>query len=68
MKNKVGPVDGTDFIGGNYTATFISKPIFYIVPEDTNTDINVFLDFGNIWGVDYEVLLMIVIKLDHQLE
>ena len=26
-KNKVGPVDGTDFIGGNYTQ-LISKPIF----------------------------------------
>ena len=24
------------------------------MPEDTNTDINLFLDFGNVWGVDYD--------------
>ena len=25
-----------------------------LLPEDSNTDINVFLDFGNVWGVDYD--------------
>ena len=24
------------------------------LPEDTNTDISLFLDFGNVWGVDYD--------------
>ena len=54
-KNKVGPVDGTDFIGGNYTAAVnFEANLPTLLPEDTNTDINVFLDFGNIWGVDYD--------------
>ena len=25
-----------------------------MLPEDTNTDISIFLDFGNVWGVDYD--------------
>ena len=25
-----------------------------ILPEDTNTDVGIFLDFGNVWGVDYD--------------
>ena len=25
-----------------------------LLPETTNTDISLFLDFGNIWGVDYD--------------
>jgi outer membrane protein insertion porin family len=54
-KNKVGPVDGNDHVGGNYTATLnfdANLPNF--LPEDTKTDINLFLDFGNVWGVDYD--------------
>jgi len=54
-KNKVGPVDGTDHIGGNYTAAVnfeASLPNF--LPEDTNTEVGLFLDFGNVWGVDYD--------------
>ena len=54
-KNKVGPVDGSDFIGGNYTAALnFEANLPTLLPEDTNTDINVFLDFGNVWGVDYD--------------
>jgi len=47
-------VDSNDYIGGNYAAALnfeASLPNF--LPEDTNTDIGLFLDFGNIWGVDY---------------
>ena len=25
-----------------------------LLPENTNTDIGLFLDFGNVWGVDYD--------------
>ena len=25
-----------------------------LLPEDTNTDVHLFLDFGNVWGVDYD--------------
>ena len=54
-KGKIGPVDGTDHIGGNYAAALnleASLPNF--LPEDTNTDIILFLDFGNVWGADYD--------------
>ena len=54
-RNKVGPVDGSDHVGGNYAAALnfeTNLPNF--LPEDTNTDISLFLDFGNVWGVDYD--------------
>ena len=54
-KNKIGPVDGNDHIGGNYAAALnfeANLPNF--LPEDTNTDVSLFLDFGNVWGVDYD--------------
>jgi len=54
-KGKIGPVDGNDHIGGNYAAALnleASLPNF--LPEDTNTDVILFLDFGNVWGVDYD--------------
>ena len=25
-----------------------------MLPENSNTDISLFLDFGNVWGVDYD--------------
>ena len=25
-----------------------------LLPDDTSTDISAFLDFGNVWGVDYD--------------
>ena len=54
-KGKIGPKDGADYIGGNYSAALnfdLSLPNF--LPESTNTDISFFLDFGNLWGVDYD--------------
>lgn len=54
-KNKVGPVDGTDHIGGNFAAAAnFETNLPNIFPEDTNTDLTLFLDFGNVWGVDYD--------------
>merc|ERR1711991_863010 len=54
-KNKVGPKDGTDHIGGNYAAALnLETKLPNLLPEDTNTDITLFLDFGNVWGVDYD--------------
>ena len=54
-KNKIGPVDGTDHIGGNYAAALnLETNLPNLLPEDTNTDISLFLDFGNVWGVDYD--------------
>ena len=54
-KNKVGPVDGKDHIGGNYAAALnFESNLPNLLPDDTNTDITLFLDFGNVWGVDYD--------------
>ncbi len=54
-KNKVGPVDGKDHIGGNYAAALnLETNLPNLLPEDTNTDVSLFLDFGSVWGVDYD--------------
>ena len=54
-KNKVGPVDGVDHIGGNYAAALnFETNLPNLLPEDSNTDVTLFLDFGNVWGVDYD--------------
>ena len=54
-KNKVGPVDGKDHIGGNYVAALnFEANLPNLLPEDTKTDVSLFLDFANVWGVDYD--------------
>tara|TARA_A100001015_G_scaffold53174_1_gene58322 strand:- start:917 stop:3148 length:2232 start_codon:yes stop_codon:yes gene_type:complete len=54
-RNKIGPVDNNDHIGGNYAAAVnLEANLPNILPEDTNADMSVFLDFGNVWGVDYD--------------
>ena len=54
-KGKVGPKDGLDHIGGNYAASLnFEASLPNILPESTNTDVGFFLDFGNVWGVDYD--------------
>ena len=53
-KNKVGPVDGNDHVGGNYAASLnFETNLPNLLPENTNTDVGLFLDFANLWGVDY---------------
>ena len=54
-KGKVGPVDGKDHVGGNYAAAVnLEATLPNLLPEDTNVDVSFFLDFGNVWGVDYD--------------
>ena len=54
-KNKIGPVDGTDHVGGNYAAALnFEASLPNLLPDDTRTDVILFLDFGNVWGVDYD--------------
>jgi len=54
-KGKVGPLDGTDHIGGNYSAALnLEANLPNLLPENTNADLGIFLDAGNIWGVDYD--------------
>ena len=51
----MGPKDGVDFVGGNYAvATNFEVSLPNLLPESTKTDVGVFLDFGNIWEVDYD--------------
>ncbi len=54
-KNKIGPVDGNDHIGGNYAAALnLETNLPNLLPENYNTDVSFFLDFGSVWGVDYD--------------
>jgi len=54
VSGKMGPKDGKDFIGGNYmTSISLDAQLPNLLPESYNTDFNIFLDAGNVWGVDY---------------
>ena len=54
-KGKVGPVDGTDHVGGNYAAAVnLEANLPNLLPESSRTEVGFFLDFGNVWGVDYD--------------
>ncbi len=51
---KVGPKDGSDYVGGNYVTTFnTSSTVPYLFQTLENIDLKVFFDAANIWGVDY---------------
>ena len=50
-RNKVGPVDGDDHIGGNYAASLnLEANLPNLLPESSRTEVGLFLDFGNVWG------------------
>ena len=52
---KIGPKDNLDFIGGNYaSAASLSTTLPSVLPELEKIDFNIFLDAGNVWGVDYD--------------
>ena len=54
-RSKIGPVDNKDYIGGNYAAALnLETNLPNILPDSTNADVGFFLDFGNVWGVDYD--------------
>jgi len=51
---RVGPKDGEDWIGGNYTTAIgFEAQLPNLLPESTRTDVSVFVDAANIWGVDF---------------
>ena len=53
-KNKLGPRDGAEYVGGNYAAALnLESTLPNLLPESLKTEIGFFLDFGNVWGVDY---------------
>ena len=52
---KVGPKDGSDFIGGNYVSSINATTTVPMFLENLQTvDIILFADAANIWGVDYD--------------
>ncbi len=52
---KIGPKDGSDFIGGNYVSTINATTQVPIIFENVqNMDLVMFADIANIWGVDYD--------------
>ena len=51
---KIGPIENSDFIGGNYvSAVNLSTTLPQILPSYQNADFTLFFDAANIWGVDY---------------
>ena len=51
---KVGPKDGDDYIGGNFTSALSAEAqLPNLLPESYRTDFSIFLDTANVWGVDY---------------
>ena len=52
---KIGPKDGGDFIGGNYTAVINASTTLPEFGANLETiDFQIFLDAANVWGVDYD--------------
>ena len=52
---KIGPKDGSQYIGGNYaTSLNLSSTLPNILYENENIDFNFFIDLANVWEVDYD--------------
>ena len=52
---KVGPKDGTDYIGGNYGAALnLAASLPNFLTDLQNVDFSLFLDTANLFGVDYD--------------
>ena len=55
---KLGPKDGTSYVGGNYLAAVNAEAeLPNLLPESLKTDVSVFFDAGNLWSVDYNEAL-----------
>ena len=50
---KIGPIDGGDFVGGNYLSSLNAQANLPIFPALETFDFNIFYDAANVWGVDY---------------
>ena len=51
---KIGPKEGTQYIGGNYAAALnLNTTLPDVFFENENIDINFFIDMANVWEVDY---------------
>jgi outer membrane protein insertion porin family len=51
---RVGPIDGADFVGGNYMASFnTALTLPFLFPTLDKVDFAIFFDAANVWHVDY---------------
>ena len=53
QSGKVGPIDGGDFVGGNYLASFNAASEIPVFESLESIDFSVFYDAACVWGVDY---------------
>ena len=54
----MGPVDGTDHVGGNYAAAVnFEGSLPTLLPDSYNAELGIFLDLANVWEVDYDASL-----------
>ena len=55
---KVGPKDGSDYVGGNFVSAInFSSTLPQFFENSQTTDFTIFLDMANVWGVDYNSAL-----------
>ena len=53
-RNRTGPMEGNDFIGGNYmTSLNFNSTLPQMFPNSENVDFLLFFDAAYLWGVDY---------------
>ena len=57
QSGKVGPLDGGDYVGGNYLAAFNAASDIPLLESLETIDFSVFYDAANVWGVDYSSTL-----------
>ncbi len=51
---KIGPVDGGDYIGGNYASALnLATTLPGLLTDLEDVDFSLFFDAANVWGVDY---------------
>ena len=54
QRGKVGPVDSSDYVGGNYVSSInLAATLPNVMPNWQTADFSIFFDAGNVWGVDY---------------
>ena len=54
VARSVGPVDGDDFVGGNFSAALnFSSTLPMLLQSVETADVSFFIDAANVWGVDY---------------
>jgi outer membrane protein insertion porin family len=54
QSGRIGPVDNTDYVGGNYAVSLnFDTTLPMILPSAETIDFKYFFDAGNVWGIDY---------------